>query len=151
MVTIGIASMVLSLYTTDFSFNESKLVTLKDSLVSDTNINETVSAEVQQLEQQISEIQIEDSNSVNSLDSIVILNIPDSTNLVKNYIVVLGTFKIINNANNLISELNNKGWVDSYIYKKGEFNYVVLNSFYSRKEANQALSDSKLDGWVKKI
>lgn len=71
--------------------------------------------------------------------------------LVENYLVVVGSFKNKENANSLVSNLITQAHDHAFVYsQENGFHYAVLNSFSSRSEAKRALTDSGIDGWVKK-
>ncbi len=75
----------------------------------------------------------------------------DFQELDKKYLVVVGSFKVEQNAINLVEDLKKNGFELSFIYKADEnFTCAVVNCFASRKQANEFLISSELEGWVKK-
>ena len=70
---------------------------------------------------------------------------------IENYLVVVGSFKNKENAKSLVSNLRAEAHEQAFIFsQENGFHYAVLNSFSSRSEAKKALTDSGIDGWVKK-
>tara|TARA_Y100001968_G_C19450346_1_gene768114 strand:- start:2727 stop:3203 length:477 start_codon:yes stop_codon:yes gene_type:complete len=148
LVLVVIGGILIIISTIDFSYELelSQKVENRDTVLNESKKVDTVQITTQNVDLVIDSIQVEEPK----MDSIdlpkkVIAEDP------KKYLVVLGTFKILSNANKLVDELKQKGFINSYVYSKGELNYVILNSYNSRSEANSDLTDSKLDGWVKKI
>ena len=97
-----------------------------------------------------------------SLDSILNNNYEDSTLVLNNtieenilntefkYLVIVGSFKVKENATKLVEELKIMGFNSSCIYEANNFTYAVIDSYSSREAAKESLINSKLDGWVKK-
>ena len=125
-----------------------------DSLIHPEFLNETTNSSQQTKNTEIQD-ELENSSIINITEKITLTK--DSAlndkvkNLEKNYLVVLGSFKVEQNAINLVEELKENGFELSFIYKADEaFTCAVVNCFASRKQANEFLINSKLDGWVKK-
>ena len=87
-------------------------------------------------------------------DSTLVLNLNDGEldlNLEYNYLVVVGSFKVEENAIKLVEELKIMGFNSSFIYEDdNNYTYAVIDSYTSRSDAKKSLIISKLDGWVKK-
>ena len=125
-----------------------------DSLIHPEFLNETTNSSQQTKNTEIQD-ELENSSIINITEKITLTK--DSAlndkvkDLEKNYLVVLGSFKVEQNAINLVEELKENGFELSFIYKADEaFTCAVVNCFASRKQANEFLINSKLDGWVKK-
>ena len=111
-----------------------------DSLIQPESIDKPISSIEINKE---AEIQEELENSSNLNENFQVLD--------KKYLVVVGSFKVEQNAINLVEELKAIGFELSFIYKADEnFTCAVVNCFASRKQANEFLINSKLEGWVKK-
>ena len=102
----------------------------------------------------IDSIVILDSIIINKEESPLVLNQTieeHEINPENKYLVVVGSFKINENANKLVEELIVKGFKASFVYKaNNNFSYAVIDSYSSRKAAKKSLISSELDGWVKK-
>ena len=146
LVVIGGILIIIS--TIDFSYKVelSQKVENRDTVLVESKKVDTVQITTQNVDVVIDSIQVEEPK-MDSIDLPKKVIAKDQ----KKYLIVLGTFKILSNANKLVDELKQKSFINSYVYSKGELNYVILNSYNSRSEANSDLTDSKLDGWVKKI
>lgn len=123
-----------------------------DSLIQPESIDKPTSSIELKKEAEIQE-ELENSSNITKKitlkkDSILNENFQD---LDKKYLVVVGSFKVEQNAINLVEELKAIGFELSFIYKADEnFTCAVVNCFASRKQANEFLINSKLEGWVKK-
>ena len=123
-----------------------------DSLIQPESIDKPISSIEIKKEAEIQE-ELENSSNITKKitlkkDSILNENFKD---LDKKYLVVVGSFKVEQNAINLVEELKAIGFELSFIYKADEnFTCAVVNCFASRKQANEFLINSKLEGWVKK-
>ena len=123
-----------------------------DSLIQTESIDKPTSSIELKKEAEIQE-ELENSSNITKKitlkkDSILNENFQD---LDKKYLVVVGSFKVEQNAINLVEELKAIGFELSFIYKADEnFTCAVVNCFASRKQANEFLINSKLEGWVKK-
>ena len=146
LVVIGGILIIIS--TIDFSYKVelSQKVENRDTVLNESKKVDNVQITTQNIDLVIDSIQVEEPK-MDSIDLPKKVIAKDQ----KKYLVVLGTFKMPSNANKLVDELKQKGFINSYVYSKGELNYVILNSYNSRSEANSDLTDSELDGWVKKI
>ncbi|HNS13600.1 MAG TPA: SPOR domain-containing protein [Bacteroidia bacterium] len=68
-----------------------------------------------------------------------------------NYHVVAGAFKIAENADAFLIELQNKGFSDAHIIRKGLLNYVSYHSYHDRASALvmlDSLRAQKSEGWI---
>lgn len=80
------------------------------------------------------------------------LSEPDvSTTPSGNYKVIAGVFKIESNAEAHLKTLNEKGYKNSGITRRGSLNYVSFDSFEDRRSALaflDSLRQQKEDGWI---